>query len=73
MNLGQNKTNSKSGLAKGVLTCFVETWVPKQSFRLRMHFRVKIPCLPKFLKGSSNTALFQPLTISTNQYQKNEK
>jgi hypothetical protein len=34
-----------SGLAKGGLTCFVETFVPKQAFVLRMNFSTKNPAL----------------------------
>jgi len=34
-----------SGLAKGGLTCFVETFVVKQTFVLRMNFSAKNPAL----------------------------
>ena len=39
------KTPYNSGLAKGGLTCFVETFVLKQTFRLRMNFSAKNPAL----------------------------
>ena len=36
---------SNSGLAKGGLTCFVETFVVKQTFVLRINFSAKNPAL----------------------------
>jgi hypothetical protein len=41
------KTTPNSGLAKGGLTCFVETFVLKQTFVLRMNFGAKNPALRK--------------------------
>jgi len=38
-------TAGNSGLAKGGLTCFVETFVLKQTFVLRMSFSAKNPAL----------------------------
>ena len=40
-----------SGLAKGGLTCFVETFVLKQTFMLRMNFSAKNPALRQALNG----------------------
>lgn len=39
-----------SGLAKSRLTCFVETFVVKQTFVLRMNFSAKIPALRQAAK-----------------------
>ena len=47
---GQNKTTANSGLAKSGLTCFVETFVLKQTFRLRMKFNAKNPALREATK-----------------------
>ena len=41
----ERKTAYNSGLAKGGLTCFVETFVVKQTFVLRMNFSAKNPAL----------------------------
>ncbi|MEZ4900732.1 MAG: hypothetical protein R2822_02725 [Spirosomataceae bacterium] len=38
-------TTANSGLAKGGLTCFVETFAVKQTFVLRMNFSAKNPAL----------------------------
>jgi hypothetical protein len=39
------KTTPNSGLTKGGLTCFKETFVLKQTFVLRMNFGAKNPAL----------------------------
>ena len=39
----ERKTAYNSGLAKGGLTCFVETFVVKQTFVLRMNISAKNP------------------------------
>jgi hypothetical protein len=39
-----------SGLAKGGLTCFVETFVLKQTFVIRMNFSAKNPALRQTAK-----------------------
>jgi hypothetical protein len=41
---------TNSGLAKGGLTCFVEAFVLKQTFRLRMNFSAKNPALRQAAK-----------------------
>jgi len=38
-------TGHNSGLAKGGLTCFVETFVLNRTFRFRMNFCAKNPAL----------------------------
>lgn len=43
-----------SGLAIGGLTCFVETFVFKQAFVLRMKFRAEIPPIAKPQNVSGN-------------------
>ncbi|MBE2188359.1 MAG: hypothetical protein IAE98_02735 [Candidatus Kapabacteria bacterium] len=43
-------TGYNSGLAKGGLTCFVETSLLKQAFVLRMNFSAKIPALRQAAK-----------------------
>jgi hypothetical protein len=41
----ERKTTANSGLAKGGLTCFDETFVVKQTFVLRMTICAKNPAL----------------------------
>ena len=41
----QRTTTANSGLAKGGVSCFVETFVVKQTFVLRMNFSAKNPAL----------------------------
>jgi len=41
------RATHNSGLAKGGLTCFVETFVVIQTFVLRMNFCAKNPALPQ--------------------------
>lgn len=41
----EETTTANSGLAKSGLTCFVETFVLKQTFVLRMNFSAKNPAL----------------------------
>lgn len=41
----QRTTTANSGLAKGGFSCFVETFVVKQTFVLRMNFSAKNPAL----------------------------
>jgi hypothetical protein len=43
----QRTTTANSGLAKGGVSCFVETFVVKQTFVLRMNFSAKNPALRK--------------------------
>jgi hypothetical protein len=45
LNENKRSTGYNSGLAKGGLTCFVETFVVKQTFFLRMNFNAKNPAL----------------------------
>lgn len=44
------KTTANSGLAKDGLTCFVSTFVLKQTFVLRMNFSAKNPALRQAAK-----------------------
>jgi len=46
----ERKTPYNSGLAKGGLTCFVETFVLIQIFRLRMNSGAKNPALRQAAK-----------------------
>lgn len=41
----RQNTAGNSGMAKGGLTCFVETFVLNQTFVLRMNFSAKNPAL----------------------------
>jgi hypothetical protein len=43
-------TAANSGLAKGGLTCFVETFVQGSTFVLRMNFNAKNPALHQAAK-----------------------
>jgi hypothetical protein len=49
-NFGQNKTTANSGLAKGGLTSFVETFVQGSTFVLRINFSAKNPALRQAAK-----------------------
>lgn len=44
------KTSANSGLAKGGLTCFVETFVQGSAIVLRMNFSAKNPALRQAAK-----------------------
>ena len=45
MTEGQKTTTANSGLAKGGVSCFVETLVQGSTFVLRMNFSAKNPAL----------------------------
>ena len=46
----QRTTTANSGLAKGGVSCFVETFVVKQTFVLRINFSAKNPALRQAAK-----------------------
>ena len=46
----QRTTTANSGLAKGEVSCFVETFVQDSIFVLRMNFSAKNPALRKAAK-----------------------
>ena len=46
----QRTTTANSGLAKGGVSCFVETFVVNQTFVLRMNICAKNPRLRKYAK-----------------------
>ena len=47
MTEGQKTTTANSGLAKGGVSCIVETFVVNQTFVLRMNFCAKNPAIAK--------------------------
>lgn len=60
------KTSANSGLAKGGLTCFVETFVQGSAIVLRMNFSAKNPALRK---AAARQAVKKALLIKLHLYQ----
>ena len=70
MTTERRTTTANSGLAKGGVSCFVETFVVYQTFLLRMNICVKNPALRQ---AANRCTQFYPTLCISDTYKENVK